>query len=69
VGKAFWRIDLSSRAVSRRSLYLMAKNRYGVEHICCHHPCSRLIVWLLACLALTVERPYHLRRGCAMRRH
>ncbi len=81
VVEAFWLTDLSSRAVSRRSLYLMAKsrweienpgfndakNRYGLEPICRHHPHSLLIVWLLTCLALTVERLYRLRylhRGC-----
>ena len=38
-----------------------AKNRYGLEHICDHHPYSLLIVWLLTCLALTLERLYRLR--------
>jgi hypothetical protein len=38
-----------------------AKNRYGLEHICDHHPRSMLIVWLLTCLALTLERLYRLR--------
>ncbi len=38
-----------------------AKNRYGFEHICDHQPNSLLVVWLLICLALTVERLYRLR--------
>jgi Transposase DDE domain len=38
-----------------------AKNRYGFEHICHHEPHSLLIVWLLTCLALIVERLYRLR--------
>ena len=38
-----------------------ANNRYGLEHICDHHPQSLLIVWLLTCLALTLERLYRLR--------
>ena len=38
-----------------------AKNRYGLEHICHHHPQSLLLVWLITCLALTIERLYRLR--------
>ena len=38
-----------------------AKNRYGLEHIRHHHECSLLIVWLLTCLSLTLERLYRLR--------
>ena len=37
------------------------KNRHDLEHICHHHPNSLLITWLLACLALTIERLYRLR--------
>ena len=73
--EAYWLTDLSSRRLSRRCLYVMAKsrwqienqgfndakNRYGLEHICDHHPDSLLIVWLLTCLALTLERLYRLR--------
>jgi hypothetical protein len=73
--EAYWLTDLPSRTISRRSLYAMAKsrwqienqgfndakNRYGLEHICDHHPHSLLIVWLLTCLALTLERLYRLR--------
>ena len=73
--EAYWLTDLSSRRLSRSCLYVMAKgrwqienqgfndakNRYGLEHICDHHPDSLLIVWLLTCLALTLERLYRLR--------
>ncbi len=38
-----------------------AKNRHGMEHICHHHENSLLLQWLLAALALTVERLYRLR--------
>jgi hypothetical protein len=37
-----------------------AKNRHDLEHICHHHPNS-LLIRLLACLALTIERLYRLR--------
>ena len=78
--EAYWLTNLSSRQISRRCLYAMAKsrwqienqgfndakNRYGLEHLCDHHPESMLIIWLLTCLALTIERLYrlrHLHRG------
>ena len=75
VVEAYWLTNLPCRRISRRSLYAMAKsrwqienqgfndakNRYGLEHICDHHPGSLLIVWLLTCLALTLERLYRLR--------
>ena len=38
-----------------------AKNRYGFEHICHHEQRSLLMVWLLTCLALTIERLYQVR--------
>jgi hypothetical protein len=38
-----------------------AKNRYGLKHIRHHHKRSLLMVWLLTCLALTLERLYRLR--------
>jgi hypothetical protein len=38
-----------------------AKNRYGFEHICHHERKSLRVVWLLTCLALTIERLYRLR--------
>lgn len=73
--EAYWLTNLPSRRISRRCLYALAKsrwqienqgfndakNRYGLEHICDHHPRSLLIVWLLTCLALTLERLYRLR--------
>ena len=73
--EAYWLTNLPSRQISRRCLYAMAKsrwqienqgfndakNRYGLEHICDHHPNSLLLVWLLTCLALTLERLYRLR--------
>lgn len=73
--EAYWLTNLLSCRVSRRCLYAMAKsrwqienqgfndakNRYGFEHLCDHHPDSLLIVWLLICLALTLERLYRIR--------
>ena len=73
--EAYWLTNFPSRSLSRRCLYAMAKsrwqienqgfndakNRYGLEHICDHHSDSLLIVWLLTCLALTLERLYRLR--------
>jgi len=38
-----------------------AKHRYGLEHLCHHHPNSMLLVWLITCLAMTIERLYRLR--------
>lgn len=73
--EAYWLANFPSRQISRRCLYSMAKsrwhvenegfsdakNRYGLEHIRHHHERSLLIVWLLTCLALTLERVYRLR--------
>ena len=73
--EAYWLTNLPSGHISRRCLYAMAKsrwqienegfndakNRYGLEHIRHHHPRSLLLVWLLTCLALTLERLYRLR--------
>jgi len=73
--EAYWLTNFSSRRISRRCLYAMAKsrwqienqgfndakNRYGLEHIRHHHERSLLIVWLLTCLSLTLERLYRLR--------
>ena len=75
VCEAFWLTDFSTRQLSGRSLFRLAKsrweienqgfndakNRYGLEHICHHHPHSLLLVWLITCLALTIERLYRLR--------
>jgi hypothetical protein len=75
VVEADWLTNLPSQQISRRCLYSMAKsrwqienegfndakNRYGLEHIRHHHECSVLIVWLLICLSLTLERLFRLR--------
>jgi len=75
VHEAYWLTDFPRHRVSRRTLFLMAKsrweienqgfndakNRYGFEHICHHQAHSLLIVWLLICLALTIERLYRMR--------
>ena len=75
VFEAYWLTDFPRPLVSRRTLFLMAKsrweienqgfndakNRYGFEHICHHERHSLLIVWLLTCLALTLERLYRVR--------
>jgi hypothetical protein len=75
VVEAYWFTDFPSSRVGPRALFLMAKSRWeienqgfnegktrhGLEHICHHHANSLLITWLLACLALTIERLYRLR--------
>jgi hypothetical protein len=75
VFEAFWLTDFPTHHLSSRSLFRLAKsrweienqgfndakNRYGLEHICHHHPRSLLLVWLITCLALTIERLYRLR--------
>ena len=75
VFEAFWMTDFSPRRIGSREIFRMAKsrweienqgfndakNRYGFEHICHHEPHSLLVVWLLTCLALIVERLYRLR--------
>ncbi len=78
--EAFWLTDFSARKVGSRELFRLAKsrwdienqgfndakNRYGFKHICHHESNSLLVVWLLTCLALIVERLYrlrHLHRG------
>jgi hypothetical protein len=43
------------------SWFYDAKDRYGFEHICHHHPNSLLIHWLLTAFALTIEHLYRLR--------
>lgn len=80
VVEAYWLTNFSSQQISRRCLYAMAKsrwkienqgfndakNRYGLKHIRHHHRRSLLLVWLLTCLALTLERLYrrrYLHRG------
>ena len=75
VYEAYWLTDFPRHQVSRRTLFLMAKsrweienqgfndakNRYSFEHLCHHEPHSLLAVWLLICLALTIERLYRVR--------
>lgn len=73
--EAYWLTNFPSPSMSRRCLYTMAKsrwqienqgfndakNRYGLEQIRHHHERSLLLVWLLICLGLTLERLYRLR--------
>lgn len=73
--EAYWLTNFSSKRVSARSLFRMAKsrweienqgfndakNRYGMKHICHHEPNSLLLQWLITALALTIERLYRLR--------
>ena len=75
VCEAYWLTDFPRRRVSSRTIFRMAKsrweienqgfndakNRYGLEHICHHERHSVLVVWLLTCLALTLERLYRIR--------
>lgn len=75
VFEAYWLTDFPRHRVSSRTLFCLAKsrwnienqgfndakNRYGFEHICHHERHSLLLVWLLTCLALTVERLYRVR--------
>ena len=75
VCEAYWLTDFPRHRVSSRTLFRMAKsrweienqgfndakNRYGFEHLCHHERHSLLAVWLLTCLALTIERLYRVR--------
>lgn len=75
VVEAFWLTNLSPSKVGTRFLFQLAKsrweienqgfndakNRYGMEHICHHHPNSMLTGWLLVALGLTIERLYRVR--------
>ncbi len=78
--EAYWLTDFSKSEAGSLSIYQIAKsrweienqgfndakNRYGLEHICHHHPNSLLINWLLIVLTLTLERLYrnrYLHRG------
>jgi hypothetical protein len=80
VVEAYWLTDFSRAEAGSQAVYLMAKsrweienqgfndakNRYGFEHICHHHPNSLLINWLIIALTLTLERLYrkrYLHRG------
>ena len=73
--EAYWLTDFPRHQVGSRAIFRMAKsrweienqgfndakNRYGFEHICHHQRHSLLVVWLLTCLALTIERLYRVR--------
>ncbi len=75
VVEAYWLTNFPKERVGSRSLYAIAKsrwgienegfndgkNRHGMERIRHHDPNSLLINWLLVCLALTLERLYRLR--------
>jgi len=75
VCEAYWLTDFPRHRVSSQAIFRMAKsrweienqgfndakNRYGLEHICHHERPSLLIVWLLTCLALSIERLYRVR--------
>jgi hypothetical protein len=75
VCEAYWLTNFPRHWVSSRAIFRMAKsrweienqgfndakNRYGFEHICHHERNSLLLVWLLTCLALTIERLYRIR--------
>lgn len=75
VVEAYWLTDFPSSKVGVASLFRMAKsrweienqgfneakNRHGLEHIHHHQANSLLIGWLIALLALTIERLYRLR--------
>ena len=75
VVEAYWLTDWSKSEVGSKALYRMAKsrweienqgfndgkNRYGLEHICHHHPNSLLINWLIIVLTMTLERLYRTR--------
>ncbi len=75
VFEAYWLTNFPRHRASRRTLFGLAKsrweienqgfndakNRYGFEHLCHHEPNSLVLVWLLTCLALTVERLYRVR--------
>jgi len=72
--EAEWLTDFPRRQVGSFNLFRLAKNRweienqgfndgknrYGMEHICHHHPNSMLMHWLLIALALVLERLYRL---------
>lgn len=73
--EAYWLTDFTKSEAGSKAIFRMAKsrweienegfndakNRYGFEHICHHHPNSILINWLLIALTLTLERLYRLR--------
>jgi len=72
--QAEWLTDFPRRQVGSLTLFRLAKNRweienqgfhdgknrYGMEHICHHHPNTMLVNWLLIALAMVIERLYRL---------
>jgi hypothetical protein len=80
VVEAYWLTDFSPAECTTRELYGIAKsrweienqgfndakNRYGMKHTRHHHENSVVVGWLIALLAIVIERLYrlrHLRRG------
>jgi hypothetical protein len=75
VVQAYWLTDFPAAEVGPQSLFHMAKSRWEIEnqgfneaknhhdleHIRHHHANSLVIAWLVALLALTIERLYRLR--------
>jgi len=75
VVQAYWLTDFPAAEVGSQSLFHMAKSRWEIEnqgfneakshhdleHIRHHHANSLVIAWLVALLALTIERLYRLR--------
>jgi hypothetical protein len=73
--EADWLTDFPPQQAGSLALYHMAKsrweienqgfndakNRYGLAHICHHHPTSLLVTWLLIALSMTLERLYRTR--------
>src|SRR5689334_14584707 len=71
----YWLTDFPAAEVGPQSLFHMAKSRWEIEnqgfneaknhhdleHIRNHHASSLVIAWLVALLALTIERLYRLR--------
>jgi hypothetical protein len=81
VVEAYWLTDWPTHKVGAPSLYKMAKsrweienqgfndgkNRYGLEFVGHHHQNSFVMRWLIAILAIVIERLYRQRylvRGC-----
>jgi hypothetical protein len=75
VVQAYWLTDFPAAEVGPQSLFHMAKSRWeienqgfneaknhhDIEHIRHHHANSLVIAWLVALMALTIERLYRLR--------
>jgi hypothetical protein len=56
-----WQFYSGSPARIRSKASSSLSRGYGLKHIRHHHKRSLLMVWLLTCLALTLERLYRLR--------